>query len=262
VVGTVLVTGGTGTLGRAVVRRLGEDGRDVRVLSRRGRVAGAPNEVGWVTGDLRTGAGLAEAVRGVDAVVHCASDTGQPDHDITGTDRLLDAAAAARVPHLAYISIVGVDRVPLGYYRAKLTVERHIEESGLPWTILRTTQFHDLVLSMLRRLARWPVLPLPAGLSFQPVHVEEVANRLVGISDGVPAGRVPDLGGPQVRSVVDLARAYLRAAGRRRLLLPVPVPGRVAAGYRAGGHLTPDHADGKRTFEEFLAQRFGGGSIR
>jgi uncharacterized protein YbjT (DUF2867 family) len=247
-------------LGRAVVRRLREQGRDVRVLSRRARGAGVPNEVGWVTGDLHTGAGLAEAVRGVAAVVHCASDSGQPGHDVTGTDRLIDAAAAANIAHLAYISIVGVDRVPLRYYRTKLTVERHIEECGLPWTILRATQFHDLVLGVLRRLDRSPVLPLPAGFSFQPVDVDEVADRLVQIGGGAPAGRVSDFGGPQVRSVVDLARAYLRAAVRHRLLLPVPVPGRVAAGFRAGGHLAPGHADGKRTFEEFLAQRFGGGS--
>src|SRR5439155_8289458 len=161
VMGTVLVTGGTGTLGRAVVRRLRDEGRGVRVLSRRARGDGV------VTGDLRTGAGLAKAVRDVDVVVHCATDRRFGRTDVAGTDQLIEAARAAGGPHLVFISIVGVDRVPYGYYQRKLAAERHIEASGLPYTILRATQFHDLVLAVLRVLARPPVMPLPAGLSDQ-----------------------------------------------------------------------------------------------
>jgi uncharacterized protein YbjT (DUF2867 family) len=96
---------------------------------------------------------------------------------------------------------------------------------------------------------------LPAGVSCQPVDAGEVAERLVGLALGVPAGRVPDLGGPEVRTFADLARAYLRWTGRRRVLLPVSLPGKTYAGFRRGAHLTPEHADGRRGFDDFLAER-------
>lgn len=248
----VLVTGGSGTLGRIVVRQLLDLGRSVRVLSRRPSRATAE----WVIGDLTTGAGLDAAVRDVATIIHCASDPRRPRTDVTGSAKLLNAARQAEARHLVYISIVGIDRVPLGYYQAKLRVERMVEESGLPWTILRTTQFHDLLLLSLVALARLPVLPVPAGTSFQPIDAGEVAQRLVELADGPPRGRVPEMGGPEVRSASDLARVFLRASGRRRLVVPVPLPGAVARGFRQGGHLAHDGPSGRRSWEQFLAERF------
>jgi uncharacterized protein YbjT (DUF2867 family) len=257
----ILVTGGTGTLGRVVVERLRERGHVPRVLSRR---AGA----GRVVGDLETGAGVAEAVSGVDAVVHAAS---RPGHDVAQAETLLAAlraegarratgsAAAAgetgrhAAPHLVFVSIVGVDRVPLAYYRDKVEVERLTAAAGVPWTVLRATQFHDLLSTLFGVLGRSPVLPVLAGASFQPVDVRDVADRLAELATGTPAGRAPDLGGPQVRSMADLARTWAGATGRRRGVLPVRLPGGLARAVRDGGLLTPDHADGRITFEEFLA---------
>jgi uncharacterized protein YbjT (DUF2867 family) len=239
---TILVTGGTGTLGRLVTERLRADGHEVRVLSRHSQ----PYAV-----DLREGTGLAEAVAGVDTIVHCAS--AQRGDDIAAR-RLIEAARGAGVTHLVYISIVGVDRVPYGYYRTKLAVERLIEDSGLGWTILRATQFHDLVFKVLETAAKLPVLLLPAGLRDQPIEVAEVAARLAELAAGAPAGRVPELGGPQIRSLPDLARSYLRATGRSRRLLNVPLAGRAYRAFREGGHLTPDRAVGRGTFEQYLAE--------
>ena len=142
----ILVTGGSGTLGRGVVARLLAAGHQVRVLSRRPRPAGGTATAEWVTGDLLCGDGLAGAVTGVEAIVHCAGDPRRPRVDSNGTRNLLRAARAAGAPHLVDISIVGVDRVPYRYYQAKLQAERLIQASGLPWTILRATQFHQLVL--------------------------------------------------------------------------------------------------------------------
>ncbi len=142
-----------------------------------------------------------------------------------------------------YVSIVGIEDIPLPYYRTKLAVERMVAESGLPWTVLRATQFHDLVLRLLT-LQRWsPALFVPAGTRFQPVDVRDVAERLVSFHG--PAGRVPDFGGPEVRSMTSLARAY-----SRRPIVPVPLPGKVMRGYRTGANLAP--AAGTITFEEFL----------
>ncbi|MFJ7329193.1 SDR family oxidoreductase [Streptomyces cyaneofuscatus] len=240
---TILVTGATGTLGRQVSDRLRTEGADVRGLSRR-----SPS----YAVDLRDGKGLDAAVDGVDAIVHCASSPRGGDDRAAGF--LIEAARRAGVPHLVYISIVGVDRVPLGYYTLKHQVERMIEDSGVGATIQRTTQFHDLVLSVVSGAAKLPVLPVPAGVSVQPVDSGEVADRLAALALGAPAGRVPDLGGPEVRKFTDLAGAYLRATGRRRRVVPVRLAGKAYAAYRSGGHLSPEHAVGTVTFEEFLAR--------
>ncbi|MEU1012827.1 SDR family oxidoreductase [Streptomyces sp. NPDC005890] len=249
---TILVTGGTGTLGRLVTQRLWADGHEVRVLSRHTQ----PYAV-----DLRTGgAGLDAALAGAETVVHCASTPRGGDEQ--AARNLLAAARGAGVGHLVYISIVGVDRVPFGYYRSKLAVERLVEESGLGWTVLRATQFHDLVVTLLQGLARLPVLAVPAGVPDQPVEVAEVAERLAELALGAPAGRVPDLAGPQVRTFDSLARAYLRATGRRRPVVRVPLAGKTYRAFRAGWHLAPERAVGKVTFEEYLERRFGRGPVQ
>ncbi len=197
---TVLVTGGTGTLGRPLVRRLVEDGHAVRLLSRKARPLGGaaakvPKSVEWCVGDLVEGVGLDAALDGATAVVHCASDPRRSNADITAGRNLVEAAR--RAGHLVYVSIVGVDRVPLGYYRTKLAVEGEIAGSPVPWSILRATQFHDLLKMIIGGVAKVPVMPLPSGVSFQPVEVDEVAERLVGLVDAGPSRRVPDFGGPR-----------------------------------------------------------------
>jgi uncharacterized protein YbjT (DUF2867 family) len=245
----VLVTGGTGTLGRLVVRRLTDAGRSVRVLSRRDRAAGDGTLP--VTGDLLTGEGVAGAVAGVDVIVHCASGN---KGDAEATRNLVRAAArAGGEPHVVYVSIVGVDRVPYGYLRGKLDAERIVADSGLPWTILRATQFFDLILSGARKAAWLPVVPVPAGFLVRPVDADEVAARLVELALGEPAGRVPDLGGPEALTAADLIRRYLRATGRRRAVIAVRLPG--TARIRAGGLVPsgPGSALGRRTWEQFLA---------
>jgi uncharacterized protein YbjT (DUF2867 family) len=252
------VTGGTGTLGRQVVRRLLERGRAVRVLSRRPRPADDREPYEWATGDLEKGSGIEEAVTGAAVIVHCATAAGRGD--VAATRRLADAARrSGGRPHLVYVSIVGVDRVPLPYYRAKLAAERVVEESGLPWTVLRATQFHDLIAGTVDAQRRLPVAVAFAGVRFQPVDTAEVAGRLVELAAGEPAGRVPDMGGPQVRDHAELTRATLRARGRRRPVLPLRLPGKIFRGYRAGGHLAPGREVGRVTYDEYLAARTGAG---
>jgi uncharacterized protein YbjT (DUF2867 family) len=141
-----------------------------------------------------------------------------------------------------------------GYFASKRAAEVVVEESGLPWTTLRATQFHDLVLMTLRALAKSPLMPYFAGVRFQPVETAEVARRLVDLALASPAGLVDEMGGPEVHEMRDLARTYLDAVGSRRLLVPMPVAGGAGRAVRGGANLTPGHAVGRRTWAEFLAE--------
>jgi uncharacterized protein YbjT (DUF2867 family) len=250
----ILVTGGTGTLGKPVVARLYETEHAVRVLSRR------PSENG-VAGDLETGEGVDAALEDVDVVVHCA---GSRKGDEVKASTLVQAAARARVRHVVNISVVGADRIPVvsgvdramfGYFASKLAAEHVVAESGLPWTTLRAAQFHELMLATAQAMTKLPVVPVPAGTRFQPVAADEVADRLVEHALGAPAGLVPDIAGPRVLPMGDLLRAYLRACGKHRPLIPVWQPGKAARAFRAGANLAPDHAVGRLTWEDFLERR-------
>ena len=157
--------------------------------------------------------------------------------EVEGTRRLTVAGGTGRRPHLLYVSIVGVDRNPLPYYKAKLAAEAVIEAAELPHTILRATQFHSLLDGLLGRLARLPVLPVPRGVRFQPIDAGEVATRVVALVGAGPSGRAPDMGGPEVRGIDELARAWLRARGRSRRIVAFPIAGR--AGVRVQGWRQP-----------------------
>jgi uncharacterized protein YbjT (DUF2867 family) len=259
----ILLTGGTGTLGRLVVALLRDAGRNVRVLSRRGHDSGAGIE--FVTGDLATGEGIDAAVDGVGTIVHCA---GGAKGDEDKARNLVRAASEVGAPHLVFISVVGAERIPVvsridrmmfGYFASKRAAERVVADSGLPWTTLRATQFHDLLLMVAGQLAKLPVIPVPAGFRFQPVDAGEVATRLVELALGQPSGLVPDLAGPRVYGADELLRSYLRASHRRRLIMPVRLPGKAARALRAGANLAPEGAVGRRTWEDFLVERLPGG---
>jgi uncharacterized protein YbjT (DUF2867 family) len=255
----LLITGGTGTLGRLVGPRLREAGCQVRVLSRRSHESG--DGIEFMIGDLATGEGLDAAVDGVGTIVHLA---GSAKGDEDKARNLVQAASRAGARHLVYISVVGAERIPVvsavdrtmfGYFASKRAAEKVVADSGLPWTTLRATQFHDLVLTVARQLAKLPVLPVPAGFRVQPVDAGEVAARLAELSLGQPSGLVPDIAGPRVYGVAELLRGYLRASHRHRLILPVRLPGKAARAVRAGANLAPERATGHRTWEDFLTER-------
>ncbi|WP_433086912.1 SDR family oxidoreductase [Dactylosporangium sp. CA-052675] len=252
----ILVTGGTGTLGRLLLPHLRAAGRPVRVLARR-RPDRPLDGVEYVEGDLTTGEHVERAAGDAAVVVHCA---GSAKGDDVKAANLLRAATSAK--HVVYISVVGADRVPVtsavdriafGYFGAKRAAEVLVAGSGIPWTTLRASQFHELTLATVRQLAGLPVVPVPAGVRFQPVDGAEVAARLADLALGDPAGLVPDLAGPRAYGFDELVRSYLRAAGRRRPVVRMPMGGGAYRAIRAGANLAPDRAVGRRTWEEFLA---------
>ncbi|QKW20258.1 NAD(P)H-binding protein [Kitasatospora sp. NA04385] len=248
----LLVTGATGVLGREVLRSARATGRPVRALTRRTGLP-ADADTHWHTGDLTAGTGLDAAFAGADAVIHCASDPRHPENDLPAFRHLLDAARRAGVRHVVNVSIVGVDLIPLKYYRIKLRGEQLLGASGLGWTNLRATQFPQLLDGMLGPLARLPLVPMVSRTPVQPVHPAEVAARLVELALGEPAGHAPDFAGPETRLATDLAADWLRSTGRRRPVLPLHLPGRAGRALRAGALTAPQNAYGTRTWAEFLA---------
>ncbi len=259
----VLVTGGTGVLGSEMVLRLLTKGYDVRVLSRQVQPK-IPAGARAVQGDLVTGAGIDDAVAGVEVIVHCASGTGTARSltyrsarrtDVEATRALLvRAKRSGATPFVVYISIVGIDRIPLGYYRAKLETEKVIEASGLPYSTLRTTQWHTFASEIARRLTAFPIAVAPKGLRLQLLDAGEVADRMVALLEAGPAGMTPDMGGPEVLDIVHVLRTYLKATGKRRPVTSLRLPGRAAAGFAQGHNLTPSHAEGHITWEHWLSK--------
>lgn len=256
----VLVTGGTGTFGYQIVTLLEKARQTPRVMSRGPRPADATRE--WAQVDLTSGQGLAEAVDGIDVIIHAASNSRAQtvETDVEGTRRLLEAARTAGVKHFVYISIVGIDRIPFDYYRHKLDAEKLIEANGVPWSILRTSQFHDLIDIFISTLDHPPLMIVPGALKSQSVDSGEVAARLVEIALGKPAGCLPDMGGPEVLTWGQMTRAWIRAQQMRRILIPVPPLTPLMRAFSLGLNIVKEGQFGKVTWEEWLTAKYGGKS--
>lgn len=252
----VLVTGGTGRLGRQVVKLLRRSGHRARIYSRHPR-----GHVDAIRGDLRSGTGLAQAVARMEVVIHLASATRNPlagrSVDVSGTRRLLEVARQGRVRHIVYVSIVGIDGVGYPYYRTKLAAEEVVREGVVPWSILRTTQFHEFIEFMLGGFSRVPgVLAVPFDWQLQPVDTGEVASRVVDIALGEPEGNVADFGGPEIRTFKSLAQSWLEARKEGRRLINLRLPFQMSRQLSEGRLTSPDHKDGKVTFDRYLEEKY------
>ncbi|PZF82381.1 epimerase, partial [Micromonospora endophytica] len=242
-------------------RRLAAAGFEVRGASRRARTG---SKVEWVVTDLATGAGVAEAVAGTDAVLHLASSPRRQTRevDVVGTRRLVEAAAAAGVRHLVYVSIVGVDRVPYSYYRAKLAAEQVVAAGAVPWTVLRATQFPQFLDQLLRLSSRLGPVIGDRAVVAQPVDPDEVADQLIELLRTGARGDIVEYGGPEVLRFDEAVRMWRQARHSRRPLLPVRFPGRLGGELRAGGLVTAAQPTGRRRWADYLADTYGGTSRR
>ena len=273
----VLVTGGTGALGHQVVETLlKETEATVRVMSRRTPPTTLLPRTEWTQADLESGLGLVEAVHDIDVIIHAASDLAHPQQaDVEGTHALLEQAQAAGVSHISYISIVGIDRIPLPYYKQKMTAEEAIKSSGVPWSILRATQFHSLIDYILLELTKQPLIALlPTELQFQSVDASEVASRLVQMALSTPDGYVPQMGGPEVLTLGEMAHTWLTVRGLHPAVLPVRFPDQwkpddyrdyqpeswvweLAEGFRRGYNTCAfEHTPGRMTWTEWVQRKY------
>jgi uncharacterized protein YbjT (DUF2867 family) len=244
----IAVAGGTGQVGTHVVAAAREQGLDVVVLTRGNGV------------DLVAGTGVAEALEGADAVIDVASvttlDAGESVAFFEATTRnLLAAEKEAGVGHHLALSIVGVDRVPEGYYAGKVAQERLVEGGSVPWTIVRATQFHEFAEQIYARAKVGPFHVAPK-MRTQPIAAREVAEHLVALAQAAPLGRASDLAGPREESLAEMVRALARARGSRAWIPAIPLPGASGRAQRDGSLLPgSDAVLGRQTYAEWLARR-------
>lgn len=246
----VAVAGGTGTVGRHVVEVSRERGHETVVLARSEGV------------DLTTGEGLPGALEGVDAVIDVSNITSMSAKAATRffttvSRTLLAAEQAAGVRHHVLLSIVGIDRAPYGYYAAKLAQELVVEQGGVPWTILRAMQFHEFAGQMLAGLTVAGVHLAPRVCT-QPVAAREVAEHLVALAEGAPAGRAGELAGPKPEQLDAMIRLLARETGVRGPIVPVSLPLRQFRAMHRGDTMPgPDAMLGGQTFAEWVRERAG-----
>jgi uncharacterized protein YbjT (DUF2867 family) len=225
----ILVTGGTGHLGRDLVPALTNSGHDVRLLVRKPQ---PDMSVEWAIGDLATGDGLEDALRGIDTVVHAATlspiaqrgmrladfFSSPPDVDVDGTRQLLAASQRAGIAHFIFVSIVGLEGSTLPYSQVKLAGERLVRASPLSWSVIRATPFYYLLAKMLDGLRWLPVWPLPTSPS-NPVDTHDVATYIAQAVDDGKRGMRPEIGGPDVMPFSTFGRQYRDALGLRQKTL-------------------------------------------
>jgi uncharacterized protein YbjT (DUF2867 family) len=261
----ILVTGGTGHLGRTMVRLLLDEGHQVRLLARR---PGSRTDVEWVQGDLSTGEGVVTAASGVETVIHAATNSpaaqrgglrpmdfvrSPTDVDVAGTKALLAAAQEAGVEHFVHVSIVGLPHMARvsPYSRVKIAAEELVRSSSVPWSIVRATGFYWLFDRMLANMVRRRVLLLPADVRMQPVDSDDFAEFVVAcLSDG-RRGEREDFVGPETLTMRELAEQYLAARGLQRRIWKAPFPRRITSALEAGS-TSPDGLRGTTTWAEWL----------
>ncbi|MBL0739524.1 NmrA family NAD(P)-binding protein [Flavobacterium sp. GN10] len=252
----ILVTGGNGHLGKYIVNALLEKGFKTAVLTTQTNNS-VQNNIEFFTGDLFENHGLKEATAGAEVVIHCASNPRNFQQiDIEGTKNLLQAIDRNSIKHFIYISIVGIDKSDYPYYQGKLEVENIIANSGVPFTILRTTQFHDFVLNMIKALesqsAEFDSITIPSGLRFQSVAVQEVAALLASLVFEFPKGLMRDFGGPEVLHLEEMIQTYFEVIqNNKNLTLNKPEDIRHKL-FTTGINLCPENNGGKQTWKEYL----------
>lgn len=241
----IAVAGGTGTVGRHVVAIARERGHHVTSLSRTEGV------------DLASGRGLDQALQNVETVIDVAgmqtmSTKKAVDYFTHATRNLMAAEKGAGVTHHVVLSIVGIDKATSGLYAGKLAQEDEVRHGGVPWTLLRSTQFHEFVPMAVKAASVGPLVFVPTMFT-QPVAAQEVAAALVDAAEAGPGGRIPDLGGPRPERLKDLVSAYLARTQQKKRIVPLHVPGPMGAAMRSGGLIpAPGSAVGRRTFLEWL----------
>ena len=210
----IVVIGGTGLIGSKTVAILRQGGHDV--------VAASPKSgINTITGE-----GLREALAGATVVIDLANSPSFEDKSVmeffqTSGRNLLAAEAAAGVRHHVALSIVAIDRTDNGYFRAKVAQEKLIEASGVPYTIIRATQFMEFLGGIADSSADGNTVRLPHVL-FQPIAADDVAANVADVALAAPRNSIVEIAGPERASFNEIIARYLKAVGDPREVVSDP----------------------------------------
>jgi uncharacterized protein YbjT (DUF2867 family) len=210
----IVVIGGTGLIGSKTVAILRQRGHEV--------VAASPNTgVNTITGE-----GLKEALAGAQVVIDLANSPSFEDKAVleffeTSERHLLPAEVSAGVQHHVALSIVAVDRTDNGYFRAKLAEEKLIEASGVPYTIVRATQFMEFLRGIADMSAEGNIVKLPPVL-FQPIAADDVAANVAEAALAAPRNGIVEIAGPERAPFNEIVARYLKAVGDPRQVVSDP----------------------------------------
>jgi uncharacterized protein YbjT (DUF2867 family) len=227
--GVIVVTGASGLAGPHVVSSLVQRGAHVRGLGRKALFGGALPGIEFELCDVHKPSEIDNSLRGAGTVVHCATN---PDKQVERAmvRDVYEAARRAHVRHFVYIGIVGIDQLTVNpYFAAKLEGEKIVTTGDLPWTVQRATQFHEFVPKAAAWWAKDGEIVLAAGARWRTISARAVGTRLADLALGPPRGRVPDIGGPEVRTLVELIAAYHASTGK-----DVPIREKPGEGPTAG----------------------------
>jgi uncharacterized protein YbjT (DUF2867 family) len=213
----IVVIGGTGLIGSKTVAILRQRGHEV--------VAASPNTgVNTITGE-----GLAAALAGAQVAIDLANSPSFEDKAVleffeTSEHNLLPAETAAGVRHHVALSIVGIDRTDNGYFRAKVAQENLIKASGIPYTIVRSTQFLEFLRAIAESSANGNTVRLPS-CQFQPIAAEDVAAGVAEVALAAPRNGIVEIAGPERAPFDEFVARYLKAAGDQRQVVRAPEAG-------------------------------------
>jgi uncharacterized protein YbjT (DUF2867 family) len=244
----IVVIGGTGLIGSKTVAILRQGGHDV--------VAASPN-----TGvNTITGAGVKEAITGAQVVIDLANSPSFEDRAVleffeTSERNLLPAEAAAGVRHHVALSIVGTDRSDNGYFRAKVAQEKLIKASGIPYTIIRSTQFMEFLGAIADSSADGNMVRVSPGL-FQPIAADDVAAIVADVALAAPRNGIVEIAGPERAPFNEFVARYLKAVGDPRKVVRDP-EARYYGGRVEERSLVPlgEARLGHITFDEWLRRK-------
>ncbi|MGJ3188936.1 NAD-dependent epimerase/dehydratase family protein [Paenarthrobacter nitroguajacolicus] len=260
---SLCVAGGTGQVGREVVRLALSAGHTVTVLSRHvppSRSEKRHDGATYLAGDVTTGEGLAAAVAGADVVIDCLEGQfGKAQRQFAdGGARLLAAAHLAGVRRAVALSIINCDLSTFSYYVSKADKERAYHAAELETAVVRATQFHGLVAMIFAAGAKVGLIPSFKGVKFQSISPVDVAGALlaVALTDPFPERHsVRTVGGPEVLTMRAMAEVWKAGTGMRGKIIELPLPGPMGAFLRAGHNLIPGQAAGTETFVSWLEKR-------
>ena len=249
----ILITGSTGMLGTALLNQFTSLNYDVKLTSRR-----KPETTGhfeWVYSDLLTGDGLEEALKDVEVVIHAATSPLKNSRliDVSGLERFL--TKLEHIKHFIYPSIVGIEDIPLKYYKVKFEAEDLLKNSSIPYTIVRATPFHDFVDHLLLSKPLFKRYIIPGSIKFQSVYVGDFANHLIGLIEKGPQGRTDDFGGPEIMSLREMANLKINVNNEPNKIVSISLPGKLYKSLLNGKNTNNMRQIGRVTFEEYLSQK-------